>query len=134
MSDDYLLFGSITTGVQLAALHPDPVQIFRLWQIYLDNVNPIFKVTHTPTLQGQIIEAASSVGTIKSTLEPLMFSIYCMALHSLTDDQCQAMFNVPRGETLQKYQMACQQALCEYNFLRSYDRNCLTALFLYLVS
>lgn len=25
-------------------------QIFRLWQIYLDYVNPLLKVTHTPTL------------------------------------------------------------------------------------
>jgi hypothetical protein len=57
--NDHLLFGSPDTNVDLSTLHPEPVQIFRLWQIYLDNANPLLKVTHTPSLQGRIIEAAS---------------------------------------------------------------------------
>jgi hypothetical protein len=133
--NDHLLFGSReTTVVDISTLHPEPVQIFRLWQAYLDNVNPLLKVTHTPSLQGRIIEAASNVLNITPTLEVLMFSIYCMSVLSLAEDDCQAMFGSSQVDLLTKYQFGCQQALLNCGFLRCDDRDCLTALFLYLVS
>ena len=133
-NDDLLLFGSRRSTVDLSTLHPDPVQIFRLWQIYLDNVNPLLKVTHTPSLQGRIIEAASNVKKINSTLEALMFSIYCTSILSLIVEDCQAIFGSSKEDLLMRYQYGCQQALLNCGFLRSTDRDCLTALYLYLVS
>jgi hypothetical protein len=133
-NDDHLLFGSRGTTVDLSTLHPDPVQIFRLWQIYLDNVNPLLKVTHTPSLQGRIIEAASNVTNINPTLEALMFSIYCTSILSLVAEDCQTMFGSSKEDLLMRYQFGCQQALLNCGFLRSSDRDCLTALYLYLVS
>jgi hypothetical protein len=132
--NDHLLFGSPNTNADLSTLHPEPVQIFRLWQIYLDNVNPLLKVTHIPSLQGRIIETASNVTNINPTLEALMFSIYCMAILSLSVDDCQTIFGSSRKDLLTKFQFGCQQALLNSSFLRSGDRDCLTALYLYLVS
>ncbi|KAJ5174804.1 uncharacterized protein N7482_000681 [Penicillium canariense] len=132
-NDDHLLFGSRQAAVNVSTLHPEPVHIFRLWQIYLDNVNHLLKVTHTPSLQGRIIEAASNLASISPTLEALMFGIYCTAVLSLVDD-CQAIFGMPKVDLLKKYQFACQQALLNCGFLRSADRDCLTALYLYLIS
>ena len=134
MNYDQLLFGSGRKGVDLTGLHPNPVQIFRLWQIYLDNVNPLLRVTHTPTLQGRIIEAASNLQSIDPVLQALMFSIYCMALTSINDEGCVPIFGFSRDETLTRYQICCKQALLECEFHRSNDRNCLVALYLYLVS
>ncbi|TVY15781.1 Aurofusarin cluster transcription factor aurR2 [Lachnellula arida] len=131
--NDHLLFGSQNGNIDLSTLHPDPVQIFRLWQIYLDNVNPLLKVTHTPSLQGRIIEAVSNLATISPTLEALLFSIYCMAV-SLTEDDCQAIFGSSQEDLLTRFQFGCQQALLNCGFLRTNDRDCLTALFLYLFS
>ncbi|KAE8451275.1 hypothetical protein EG329_004440 [Mollisiaceae sp. DMI_Dod_QoI] len=132
--NDHLLFGSPNTNVDLSTLHPEPVHIFRLWQTYLDNVNPLLKVIHTPSLQGRIIEAASNVTNINLTLEALMFSIYCMAILSLDEDVCQAIFSSSKEDLLTRFRFGCQQALLNCGFLRSNDRDCLTALYLYLVS
>ncbi|KAF2097191.1 putative C6 transcription factor [Rhizodiscina lignyota] len=132
--NDHLLFGSRKTNVDLSTLHPEPVQIFRLWQMYLDNVDPLLKVTHTPSLQGRIIEAASDITKVSPNLEALMFSIYCMSLQSLTPQDSQSMFGSSSGDLLPRYQFGCQQALLNCGFLRSSDRDCLTALYLYLVS
>ena len=134
VNDDHLLFGSRETTVDLSTLHPDPVQIFRIWQIYLNNVNPLLKVTHTPSLQGRIIEAASNVANISPTLEALMFSIYSTSILSLVVEDCQTMFGSSKDDLLMRYQFGCQQALLNSGFLRSSDRDCLTALYLYLVS
>lgn len=63
-----------------------------------------------------------------------MFSIYCVALHSLDDDQVQTFFGTSKSEILATCQIGCQQALLACGILRTNDRDCLTALFLYLVS
>ena len=133
-NDALLLFGSCGSTTQISILHPDPVNIFRLWQIYLDNVNPLVKVTHTPSLQGRIIDAASDITSINPTLEALMFGIYCTSILALTPEGCQATFNASKEDLLTNYQSGCQQALLKCGFLRSNDRDCLTALYLYLVS
>jgi hypothetical protein len=114
-------------------LHPEQIQIFRLWQIYLENVDPLLKVTHAPTLQPRIIDAASKIANFTPTLEALLFSIYCVAILSLTEDECLASFKTPRKDLLTIYQFGCQQALLKCKVLRSSDRDCLTALYLYLV-
>ncbi len=137
-NSDQLLFGSRNSieAVDLSTLHPEPVHIFRLWQIYLDNVNPLLKVTHTPSLQGRIVDAISNMTNISPNLEALMFSIYCMAVQSFTheSDKCQAIFGSAQEDLLTRFRFGCQQALLNCGFLRTDDRDCLTALYLYLVS
>lgn len=132
--DDPLYFGSARdASVNLASLHPEQVQIFRLWQTYLDNVNPLFKVTHTPTLQTRIIDAVANLSVIDANLEALLFSIYCIAIGSIEEQECIAMFGIPSLELLRLYRFGCQQALLKCNFMRTSNMDCLTALYLYMV-
>lgn len=127
------LFGSPRVMLDLSASHPTQIQIFRLWQIYVDNVNPLIQVSHAPSLQPRIIDAASNLNDISPTLEALMFSIYCISVRSLADDECNALFGSPKKPLLAGYQVACQQALLKCKIVRCNDTNGLTALFLYLV-
>lgn len=131
--DDHLLFGARRLNVDLSVFHPEPVQIFKLWQIYLDYINPMLKVTHTPTLQARIIDAASDIGSIDGNLEALMFGIYSMAVLSITQEDCRTMLKSPKEDLLVRYHFGCQQALINCGFLRSSDRDCLTAYLFYLV-
>lgn len=133
-NDDHLLFGSRETAVDLSTLHPEPVQLFKLWQIYLDNINALLKVTHTPSLQGRILEAAGNVKNIDPNLEALLFGIYCISVQSLDEDACQAALGSSREDLLTRYQFGCQQAMMNAGFLRTNDRDCLTGLLLFLVS
>ncbi|KAI1503407.1 hypothetical protein F5X99DRAFT_375149 [Biscogniauxia marginata] len=131
---DHLLFGVRNSSVDLSTLHPEPIQIFRLWQIYLDNVNPLLKVTHTPNLQRCIVEATGNTSNIKPELEALMFAIYCISVSTLTADHCQSIFTFSKQDLLTRFHFGCQQALQNCRFLQTSDRDVLTALFLYLVS
>lgn len=130
---DGFFFGPIPSNQILSELHPSPVHIFRLWQLYLDNINPLIKITHTPTLQGRIIEAAGNVTNITRELEALMFSIYSITVMTLSNDDCEAMFSSTKEVLLQKFNAGCQQALWQCEFLRTDSRDCLTAFCLYLV-
>lgn len=52
------------SAVDLMALHPDSLIIFRLWQIFLDNVNPLIKLMHAPTTQRRLLDAISHLDNI----------------------------------------------------------------------
>lgn len=126
------VIGGSTTSV--TELHPPAVQIFQLWQVYLDNVNPLLKVTHTQTLQGQLIEAAANPSKINKPLEALLFSIYFMAIVSLTDEEVQDTFKEEKSRLMSKYHRGTQQALINAGFMRSSDLVVLQAFLMYLVS
>lgn len=130
--DSRFNFGA-RSDIDPVTLHPTQVDIIRIWQIYLDNVNPLLKVTHTPTLQTRIIEAAADLQSVSATMHALMFGIYCVAMLTISDEDCIAVFGTKCGDLLKKFQLGCRQALLRCNILRTNDRNCLTAFYLYLV-
>lgn len=130
----FLMLGSRKTATPLATLHPEPVQIFQLWQVFLDNVNPLAKVVHGPSLQARIVAGVGDLGRIDSVLEALLFSIYCMSVRSLSAEDCEVLFATAKEDLVARYSFGCQQALMNCGFLRTSDRECLTALYLYIVS
>lgn len=131
---NHLLFGLGQANYDVLDMHPDPVDIFRLWQIYVDNVNPLLKVTHIPSLQADIIAIVGNLESINNPLQALLFAIYCLAVLSIDDVKCQAMFGASKQELLSKYQDACQLALQNCGILQTDDRTSLTAFYLYLIS
>lgn len=120
-------------AASVTSQHPSAIQIIQLWQIYLNNVNPLLKLTHTPTLQERIIEATANIGKVSKSLEALMFAIYFMAVTSMTDEETQLTFGNDKGQLLQRYYTACQQALVNGGFMRHTDLTLLQAFLLYLM-
>ncbi|PHH66822.1 hypothetical protein CDD81_5954 [Ophiocordyceps australis] len=124
------MVGSRATCVSGA--HPCTIHILQLWQIYLDNINPLLKITHAPTIQAQIIEATSRLDEAPANIEALMFAIYVIALTSLDDAEVQKRFGEAKKELLGRYFEALQQALLNAGFMRNNDFICLQAYVLYL--
>ena len=120
--------------IDLSKMQPGPVHMFKLWQTFLDNVNPLLKVVHTPTMQACIVEAIGDLSSVHPAQVALIFSIYCMAIHSLSEEESLAKLGQQKDVLSATYQLGCRQALVEADYLQSQERDCLTALFLYLVS
>lgn len=129
-----LPFGQPKVKIDLSDRHPDQPTIFKLWHIYLANVDPLLKVTHTPSLQAHIVTAAANVAAASPALTALMFAIYCMAVLSLREVDCQQQLGQTRSILLTDFQLSCQQALANCGVLKTTDRESLTALYLYIVS
>jgi hypothetical protein len=128
------LFGSVSPDISLTSIHPQPVHIFRLWQTFLDNVNPLSKIIHYPTMQHQILEVIGNPSNIPRPLEALLFSIYAAAVASLDNAECESTMGESRATLLSRYTTATQQALIRIGFLKSSDLVVLQAFTLYLVS
>jgi hypothetical protein len=131
--------GALVLGVQsrsndLRSLHPDPVQIFKLWQAYLANINPLVKVLHAPTVQQLVSDASGDLASISRDVEALLFAIYCITVESLSDEECATMLREPKVVLIQRLRKGAQQALANANFLRSSSVILLQAFTIFIVS
>jgi hypothetical protein len=129
-----LLFGSPTSLIGLRTLHPKPIVVFKLWQTYLDNINPLIKVFHAPTVQQTITEAVSNIDKVPCNAEALLFAIYCVSIESLSDEECVAITGESKDTARQRYRSGAQHALINASFLKTSDLMVLQALTLFIVS
>lgn len=113
--------------------HPEPVQIFRLWQTFLDNVNPLTKLFHAPTVQQMVLDASTNIENIPRSTEALIFAIYLASVVSLSDQECESIMGEPKLVLAERYSISTQQALTNAEVLRSSNLVVLQALTLFLV-
>jgi hypothetical protein len=114
-------------------LHPDPVHSFRLWQIFLDRVNPIIKIVHVPTLQPRLIEITTDHSNVALNYQALFFGIYLMASISLLDHESMQLLGMSREQAIRKFALGLKQSLVKADFLRNHDMVTLQALTFFLV-
>lgn len=118
----------------LRDLHPSPVQIFRLWQTFIDTVNPLIKIFHAPTIQQQVLDASADLDNIGKGMEALMFGIYSISVNSMAEDECASMFGEEKYALRERFQDGARQAFRRCGLLRSSDMTILQAFVLYLYS
>jgi hypothetical protein len=128
------ILGGCPAVDNLRQLHPSPIHIFRLWQMYLNNVDPLTKILHSPTTQQQILDTTSDLGKVPKNMEALMFGIYSIAVTSLNDEECRNAFGEDKITLFSRYQAGTRQALINAGYLKSNDIVVLQAFTLYLVS
>lgn len=121
------------SAIDLDDVVPAPVQIFRLWQVFLERVNPLTKLVHVPTLQPTVIEAAASHRNVAHNTQALLFAIYLLAAVSMTATESLQMLDMTRDEAIKKFTAGVKSSLTKLNFLKHYDLITLQALVLYLV-
>lgn len=127
-----LLFGPKFSG-SLKALHPSPIHIFRLWQTFLDNTNPLIKIFHAPSVQQKVLDATADLEEIPKNTEALLFGIYASAMISMDDKGSQKLFSENKDVMLARFQSGARQALRNARYLKSSDIVVLQAFTLYLV-
>ncbi|CAG8025585.1 unnamed protein product [Penicillium olsonii] len=134
VDDEYTILSPPVTKKPLAELHPSPLHIFKLWQAFLENVNPLTKVVHVPTVQQQILEAMSDLPKASKELETLMFAIYCIAIVSMEPEEVERSFGESKRGLLLRYRQGAQLAFKNASLLRTSSLTVLQAFMLYLLS
>ncbi|KAE8166295.1 fungal-specific transcription factor domain-containing protein [Aspergillus tamarii] len=132
--DETSLIMSGTVKKSLSEFHPSPLHIFKLWQAFLENVNPLTKILHGPTVQQQLLEASGSLDTVSKEFEALMFSIYCIALVSLKEDDVQNTYKESKAVLLSRSRRGARLAFTKAGILRTSKTVVLQAYVLYLLS
>ncbi|KAK7432025.1 hypothetical protein QQZ08_001315 [Neonectria magnoliae] len=118
----------------IEGLLPEPVHVFRLWQIFLDRVNPMSKIIHVPSVQPYVTQAATNMADVPLNYQALLFSIFTMAIISLSEMEAVQLLGTPREYYLRKFTIGTKTTLTNFNYLRNYDMVALQSLLLYLLS
>ncbi|KAJ4374842.1 hypothetical protein N0V83_001920 [Neocucurbitaria cava] len=129
-----LLLGGQIPSMNLRSLHPQPVQIFKLWQSYLDNINPLVKIFHAPTVQQLISNATGDLDDVPRNVEALLFAIYSVTIETLSDGECIALVGQSKSAASQRFRFGAQHALIKAGFLRTSDITVLQAFTLFILS
>jgi len=117
---------------RLLQLHPTGDQFFALWQVYLENVDPIFKLTHVPTMQRNLFRASQHLPEVPPAFEALMFAVYFAAITSMPSSVSLRAFREDRPILLRRYRLGLEQALARANFMTRPNVTTVQALTLFL--
>lgn len=128
-----LLLGLTPTNSAIQHLHPPPEQIQKLWQLFLDNINPLQKLIHAPTFQNVVDTACNNPESLSKAHEALMFTIYGTTVMSLHESDCLSTFGESRKKLLLRYNRTSKAALARARLLGTADVVVLQAFVLFLV-
>ncbi|KAI0014531.1 fungal-specific transcription factor domain-containing protein [Xylariomycetidae sp. FL0641] len=122
------------TPAEWGDLLTDPVHVFRLWQLFLERVNPLTKVIHVPTVQPYVLDAGTDMSSVPLNYQALLFSIFNLAVISLSNDECSQLLGMSRDAAFNQFSTASKSALVRYQYLKNHDMVILQALVLYIAS
>ncbi|KAF5700479.1 transcription factor [Fusarium mundagurra] len=132
--EDVDLLLAKASSLSLNDYTPLPFQILRLWQVFLERVNPLTKMIHTPTIENLVISAMANHSDIPHKTRALLYAIYLVSVVALSGEEAMTMLGLPKDEAIHKFTKGLKTALNEVNFLRNYDMVVLQSLVLYLIA
>lgn len=127
------LFGYSTSAVDLRPLHPLPSQIPFFWDTFVENVDPLTKVVHTPSVAKAIKQAKEDLSSLSRSVEALLFAIYYSVITSMNQDEVKSNFDTDKSTLLARYRFGVEQALARADFLSSSEIVTLQAFVLFLI-
>jgi hypothetical protein len=104
-----------------------------MWQIYQENVDPVLKILHVPSMEQLIRERRACLGSISPSTEALLFSIYYAAVASMEEEEVTRSLGAEKSLLLNQYRFAVEQALAKANFITDPDITVCQALVMFLV-
>lgn len=126
------MFGFRSTAVGLEEYHPAFVQVITYWEIFKQNIDPLIKIFHRPSIDDFIYKFDGRFELLSKTDEVMMFTIYFAVITSMSEEQCTAIFGVQKSPTLEKYRFAVEQALARAEFLSTQELIVLQSFTLFL--
>jgi Fungal specific transcription factor domain len=127
------IFGLSSQNVDMYSLHPPKEHVPIYWQLYRENVDPLVKIIHVPTMTPEILEAAQHLDSISKGMEALLMVIYYSAATSLWDDECREKFGENKDDLLARYRFGVEQALARADFLETDEVVVLQAFVIFLI-
>ncbi|KHN94656.1 uncharacterized protein MAM_07411 [Metarhizium album ARSEF 1941] len=127
------ILGYRSADVNLQQCHPLPSHSAFLWSVYKENVEPLIKLMHVPSVELILQDARRNHGRLTPGNEALVFAIYFAAITSLEPDEVQANLGANKDDMIAQYRFAVEQSLAKANFLDTSDLAVLQSFALFLI-
>ncbi|ETS61298.1 fungal specific transcription factor domain-containing protein [Moesziomyces aphidis] len=118
-----------------ALIHPDASLMFRLLHIYEQNIHPLVKILHIPTVRESLCDIAAHSVDVAAHNHALFFAIYSLVIGTLPVHESKRLLNTsdPRS-VAENYRRNAQTALCRASIWRSSHLTTLQAYMIYLLA
>jgi hypothetical protein len=81
------MYGYSSSDVDLSKMHPLPSQVMFYWETYLEKVEAICRMFHTPTMVEIVKKSKNDSNSLSKSEEAAMFAIYLGAVNSMSSDE-----------------------------------------------
>lgn len=126
------LFGFRALAYSLLSFHPSLPQAVNLFAVFTENVSPVIRLFHMPTLSKSYWDSIASLDSLDKNTEALLFAIYYSTTISLSNAECLSLLGVSRDAATEKYRFAVEQALARADLLNTHSMVLLQAAVLFL--
>jgi hypothetical protein len=118
----------------LTGLHPPYHILLKLWDVYVDRVDPLMKILHLPTFWSSLTNALQHPQDVSKSLEALICAFYLVTITSLAEDECRDLLGEQKSVLFTQQERAVRRALRNAGFLEATSPVTLQAFVIYLVS
>lgn len=127
---------SVHTPSHELRLYLPVAEKMKFWGIFLENVHPLTKIVHAPSLQQLIIDESSNMNNNNdgNKIDALVFAMCACAVSSLPATECERIFKNNQPELLNTFQSAARHVVFDACLLKVPDLDLLRAHVLLLVS
>lgn len=133
---DIILFGTSSCAINPSVIEPPAKSaVGPLLEIYLHRVDPVFKVTHAPTLRAILLKNGPrySGASDSPALAALKFSVYFTAVCAQNEAECLNMLQETKRAAVDRFRLATEIMLSQAKLQTTGDITVLQAFVIYLV-
>ncbi|KAL6885661.1 fungal-specific transcription factor domain-containing protein [Trichoderma evansii] len=132
LSGGSFLFPHTVPQVQRAVANPPLDQILRLWKIYVQNVDPLIRVLHNPSIEQILNDLSLNEGSLNSEARTLLLAVCYGAVSSLSPSQARVEFALDTQSYTASFRSAVEKALADAQVLQTHDLQVLQAFVIFL--
>ncbi|CAH0028399.1 unnamed protein product [Clonostachys rhizophaga] len=111
---------------------PLPSQVPYIWQVFVENVDPMIKILHVPTMDKAIRQSKGRFEPPGSGMRALMFAISLTAITSLSDAEVQENFHECKDDMVLSLLQGTEESLASAGVLDTTSITVAQAFVLYL--
>ncbi|KAK7970165.1 Zn(II)2Cys6 transcription factor [Apiospora saccharicola] len=121
------ILGYRSVAHSLHSLHPPLAQAVTLFRVFTENVAPMVRIFHMPTLSRDYWDALASLDSIGKDTEAVLFTVYYTAIISISPQICMEILGMPREQAATQYRFAVEQSLARADLLNTQSTTLLQA-------
>jgi hypothetical protein len=133
IEDDSLLLNLSSKAENLSSLHFPYHIVQKMWEVYIERVDPMMKLLHLPTFWPTLTNAIQNPRSISQSLEALVFVFYLVTISSMEESEVQSVLGEQKLTIFPRYRLAARQALINAEFLKTSNLVTLQAYVIFLV-
>ncbi|KAM3468118.1 hypothetical protein MY5147_008258 [Beauveria neobassiana] len=120
-------------GLRHPLHHPPESHIILFWHVFKENVEPMVKLLHCPTMAQLVERVLWHRHTLSIAEHALLFSIYHVATAAMTEETIIREFSVSKSALLSRMRVLVEQALIAAKFASAVDVTVLQAVMYFVL-